>query len=104
MQQGGFHQTRTLVVPSWDPNMLIVSRGSEDNVDTATLDPSTGRSIIKYWRIDEFTGSPVQFSSTGTVLGMGLRNSVGVGEDPTNGAIVGVTFHEHRGASEAVAD
>ena len=88
MQQGGFHQTRTLVVPWWDPNKLIVSRGSEDNVDMATIDPATGRSIIKYWNIDEFTGSPVQFSSTGTILGMGLRNSVGVGEDPTTGNIV----------------
>lgn len=89
MKQGGWHQTRTLVVPSWDPNKLLVSRGSEGNADKATIEPSTGRSIIKFWNIDEFTGSPVQFSSTGTILGMGLRNSVGVGEDPTTGGIVG---------------
>ena len=37
MQQGGFHQARILVVPSWDPNKLIISRGSEDNVDMDRL-------------------------------------------------------------------
>lgn len=104
MEQGGSHHTRTLVVPSSDPNILIVSRGSEDNLDMETLDPSTGRSIIKYWSIDEFTGDPVQFSSTGTVLGMGLRNSVGVGEDPTSGGIVGVSFDGERSGLEEVVD
>lgn len=89
MNQSGSHQTRSLFVPSWDPNKLIVSRGSQGNVDMAAINPSTGRSMIKYWSIDEFIGSPMQFSSTGTILGMGLRNSVGVTEDPTTGGIVG---------------
>lgn len=88
MVQGGYHQTRTLVVPLNEPNKLILSRGSEDNVDTAAALESTGRSIIKFWNIDEFTGTALDMASTGTTLGWGLRNSVGVGEDPTTGGIV----------------
>ncbi|CAI4210728.1 unnamed protein product [Parascedosporium putredinis] len=87
MVQGGYHQTRTLVVPLNEPNKLILSRGSEDNVDTAAAQESTGRSIIKFWNIDEFTGIALDMASTGTTLGWGLRNSVGVGEDPTTGGI-----------------
>lgn len=90
MQQGGYHQTRTLVVPKNNPNLLIVSRGSNDNIDAETANVGSGRSQIRIFNIDELTSSssPVPYSSSGTVLGWGLRNSVGVGEDPSTGNIV----------------
>jgi len=89
MLQEGYHQTRTLVVPKAAPNLLLVSRGSNANRDMETREKPSGRSQIRYWDIDDFTGEPLDYSSTGTILGWGLRNSVGVSEDPSTGGIVG---------------
>jgi glucose/arabinose dehydrogenase len=90
MKQAGYHQSRTLLVPKAAPNLLLVSRGSDGNRDMETREEKSGRSQIRYWEIDEFTGKPLDYSSTGTILGWGLRNSVGVGEDPTTGGIVSI--------------
>jgi len=88
MRQGGGHQSRTLLIPQANPNLLLVSRGSNDNVDAQTAQVGSGRSQIRYWDITKFTGAAQDYSSTGTVLGWGLRNSVGVGENPVDGGIV----------------
>ncbi|RDA91637.1 hypothetical protein CP533_0059 [Ophiocordyceps camponoti-saundersi (nom. inval.)] len=87
MKQGG-HETRTLLVPRHDKNLLLVSRGSDGNVDMGTRDVGSGRSQIRVFRIDELLRrrGPVGFDR-GDVLGWGLRNSVGVAEDPTTGNI-----------------
>jgi glucose/arabinose dehydrogenase len=88
MRQGGFHQSRTLLIPKNFPNWLAVSRGSNDNVDAQTAQVGSGRSQIRAWDVTKLTGSAVDYSSTGTVVGWGLRNSVGVGENPIDGGIV----------------
>lgn len=88
MKQGG-HATRTLLIPQRNPNLLLVSRGSDGNVDKGTVDIQSARSQIRVFELDELfnAGYPVQYSS-GAVLGWGLRNSVGVAQDPSTGNIV----------------
>lgn len=90
MDQGG-HSTRTLLVPQRNPNMLLVSRGSDANIDKDTVNIESGRSQIRIFDINELlkTDAAVQYTN-GKVLGWGLRNSVGVAEDPTTGYIVRV--------------
>lgn len=88
MDQGG-HSTRTLLVPRHNPNLLLVSRGSDGNVDEPTSDIKSARSQLRTFNIDQVVASPtpVQYAS-GQVFGWGLRNSVGIADDPTTGNIV----------------
>lgn len=90
MRNGGFHPTRTLLVPKNNPEVLLVQRGSQDNVDTAAAQESTSRSMIKIFNIADIQASAKDYS-TGTTLAWGLRNTVGVGEHP-NGGIVRLIF------------
>lgn len=89
MQQTG-HQTRTLLIPQRNPDLLLVSRGSNANIDNETTNIGSGRSQIRVFSISQLlaSSSSVPYSSNGQVLGWGLRNSVAVGEDPTTGNIV----------------
>lgn len=88
MKQGG-HATRTLLVPELHPHLLLVSRGSDGNIDKGTLQVESARSQIRVFELDALFHArhPVQYSS-GAVLGWGLRNSVGVDQDPSTGNIV----------------
>ncbi|KAI0116716.1 soluble quino protein glucose dehydrogenase [Daldinia grandis] len=88
MRSGG-HITRTLLAPSSAPDLLLVSRGSDGNIDNTTTDVEAGKSIIKTFKISELLASETatNYVSGGEVLGWGLRNSVGVGEDPSTGGI-----------------
>lgn len=89
------HSTRTLLVSKSDPDILFVSRGSNDNIDTGATDPTNGRSVIKYYSISAISQTAVDMASSGTLLGMGLRNSVGVAENPLTGEIVSNTRRKH---------
>ncbi|KAI1654978.1 soluble quino protein glucose dehydrogenase [Daldinia decipiens] len=88
MGSGG-HITRTLLIPSSAPDVLLVSRGSDGNIDNTTTSVEAGKSIIKTFKISELLASETatDYASGGEVLGWGLRNSVGVGEDPSTGGI-----------------
>ncbi|KAI1204343.1 soluble quino protein glucose dehydrogenase [Annulohypoxylon truncatum] len=88
MRSGG-HTTRTLLVPTGAPDVLIVSQGSDGNIDNATTDITAERSTIKIFDISEVLASEnaTDYASDGEVLGWGLRNFVGVGEDPSTGGI-----------------
>lgn len=86
---GDGHVTRTLLLSKKVPGQLLVSRGSVGNIDPQTLDINSGVSTIKAFEISNVT-SPYQHNSTGTTIGWGLRNSVGVAEDPASGAIYSV--------------
>lgn len=81
------HVSRTLWVSRFKPDLLIVSRGSNDNIDSATTDPAVGRSVIKYYSIAAVTQAPVDMARGGVLLGAGLRNSVGVTENPVTGEV-----------------
>ncbi|KAF3932846.1 hypothetical protein ABW19_dt0209534 [Dactylella cylindrospora] len=80
--QGG-HITRTLLSPVSKPDWLIISVGSQENVDLSTLQISSGKSQIRAFNVSEVTEEPVVFREGGYLLGWGLRNSVGVAEDPS---------------------
>ncbi|KAF2175166.1 soluble quino protein glucose dehydrogenase [Zopfia rhizophila CBS 207.26] len=84
MRNGGFHLTRTLLVPKANPNVLLVQRGSDGNIDTAAAQIGTARSQIRIFKISEIQATPVDYT-VGEVLGWGLRNTVGFGEDPRGG-------------------
>ncbi|KAI4604220.1 hypothetical protein KJ359_000351 [Pestalotiopsis sp. 9143b] len=85
---GTDHTTRTLLVTS--NNQLIVSRGSGENVDLRAQDISTGISQIKAFNMTTLPDTPYDYASAGTRLGWGLRNSVGVAQEPTTGGIFSV--------------
>jgi glucose/arabinose dehydrogenase len=84
------HHTRTLLVSQNVPDMLLVSRGSMGNIDLQTLDVTTGVSTIKAFNISNVTDSAYDHASQGILLGWGLRNSVGVAEEPISGGIYSV--------------
>lgn len=83
------HVTRTLLMSRQVPDMLLVSRGSMSNLDPAALDITTGVSTIKAFDVSDVSDA-YNFAEQGTLLGWGLRNSVGVAEDPVTGGIYSV--------------
>jgi glucose/arabinose dehydrogenase len=60
------------------------------NLDPAALDASTGVSTIKGFNVSNTTEASYSFMDDGLLLGWGLRNAVGVAEDPVTGAIYSV--------------
>jgi len=86
MKQGGFHLTRTLLVPKGRPDLLLVQRGSQDNIDTAAGQIGTARSQIRVFKIADIEKGVVEYSS-GEVLAWGIRNTVGFGEDSKGGIV-----------------
>jgi glucose/arabinose dehydrogenase len=92
MTNGGYHLTRTMIASKKSPGLLVIQRGSDGNVDAGTATIASGRSQVRVFNISALTTSattaPLDYSTSGEVLGWGLRNSVGWGEDPTTGGIV----------------
>ncbi|WPG99692.1 Hypothetical protein R9X50_00251100 [Acrodontium crateriforme] len=86
---GTDHTTRTLLLPKHAPGLLVVCRGSTSNIDTQALDIDTGHSQIKAYNITNATG-PYDYTRDGLLLGWGLRNEVGIAEEPITGGIYGV--------------
>lgn len=84
------HTTRTLFLSEKVPDLLLVSRGSVGNIDLQTLDVTTGVSTIKAFNVSNVTNSAYNHPSDGLLLGWGLRNSVGIAEDPVSGGIYSV--------------
>ncbi|KAF3927783.1 hypothetical protein ABW20_dc0100663 [Dactylellina cionopaga] len=79
------HTTRTLYASTKNPDLLLVSWGSDGNFDYGTSNINTGRSQIRGFSISQVSNSPIAFNAGGTVFGWGLRNSVGIGEDLAGG-------------------
>jgi glucose/arabinose dehydrogenase len=80
------HNTRTVFASKKVDGMLLVSRGSNSNVDLAAGDITSGHSQIRAFNVTGIT-SPYTFSTGGTLMGWGLRNSVGIAEEPMTGGI-----------------
>lgn len=91
MDSGG-HTSRTLLMSQKQPGMLVVSRGSDGNFDLDTADVTSGRSQIKAFDLNSVNSIPqtYEYPSQGRLLGWGLRNSVGVAEEPVEGGIYSV--------------
>ena len=85
--QGSDHTTRTLLYPQHVNNTLVVSRGSTSNFDIGATTVSTGISQVRAFELNSSSQSPYDYSTSGKVLGWGLRNDVGVAEHPVSGGI-----------------
>lgn len=86
------HTTRTLMMSNKEPGILVVSRGSNSNIDLEAETLSSGHSQIKAYGLTNITSTsePYDFTASGRLLGWGLRNSVGVAEEPLTGGIYSV--------------
>ncbi|KAI3535962.1 hypothetical protein CSPX01_11119 [Colletotrichum filicis] len=83
------HTTRTLLLSKKSPGILLVSRGSASNIDEAATRQSTGHSQLRAFDIGSLgeNSGPLNFPTEGRMLGWGLRNSVGVAEEPVTGGV-----------------
>jgi glucose/arabinose dehydrogenase len=81
------HSTRTILVSKKNPDVLMVSVGSDGNMDAGTSQRSSGRSQLRMFSIAKVSRASAAYTS-GEMLGWGLRNSVGVTENPVSGGIV----------------
>lgn len=85
------HVTRTLTVSKQHPEILLVARGSNENMDAGTQDLSTGRSQIRAFNLSQTpaagAGGAYDYPREGRILGWGLRNDVGVVEHPVTGGL-----------------
>lgn len=86
MSSGG-HRTRTVMTSKKNPDMLVVAVGSNGNIDAPTSEQSSGRSQFRMFSIEKVSQSSVAYTS-GEILAWGLRNSVGITENPVTGGIV----------------
>lgn len=69
-----------------------MSRGSNANIDLETANISAGRSQIKAFDLNTLTAesNAFNYSTAGKLLGWGLRNSVGIAEEPLSGGVYSV--------------
>lgn len=87
MDNGG-HKTRTILLSRKHPEIIVVSRGSDGNIDDEAREESTGHSQIRAYNITELGDDDEPFDyMDGFMLGWGLRNSVGIDEHPETGGI-----------------
>ncbi|KAL9100409.1 MAG: hypothetical protein Q9163_004207, partial [Psora crenata] len=84
------HTTRTLLISQFADGTLYVSRGSNENIDPAAADITSGRSQIKAFDLNNLPRGGYDYTTGGRLLGWGLRNSVGVAEHPGTGGIYSV--------------
>ncbi|KAI0156708.1 soluble quino protein glucose dehydrogenase [Hypoxylon sp. FL1284] len=84
----GIHSTRTIVVSPKNPNLVVISVGSNANWDTATIDPAAGRAIVKVFDLSAAPANGYSFNTGGKVLAYGTRNEVALTFDP-NGHVWG---------------
>ncbi|PNY24759.1 Uncharacterized protein TCAP_05290 [Tolypocladium capitatum] len=80
--------TRTLLLSRRQPGVLVVSRGTVDDGDPAAGDKASGHAQIRAFDVGRLgpRDAALDFAD-GAVLGWGLRNSVGVAEDPAAGGV-----------------
>jgi hypothetical protein len=89
MQNNGPHPTRAILISKFDPDKLLVAVGSNANIDTGSVSESSGRCMIKVFSVSETIKQTANYATGGKIVGWGLRNIVGIGEDPAYGGIVG---------------
>ncbi|KAH6682404.1 hypothetical protein F5X68DRAFT_277451 [Plectosphaerella plurivora] len=84
----GGHTSRTLLASQQFPGMLVVARGSQGNLDPLCEDETSGHCQIRAFNMsNNDPEKPFNFTTDGMRLGWGLRNSVGVAENPTVGGV-----------------
>ncbi|KAI1365160.1 soluble quino protein glucose dehydrogenase [Xylaria arbuscula] len=85
----GIHSTRTVVVSPKNPNIIIVSTGSNANWDYAAGSPATGRACVKSFDVSKAPATGYNYNTQGTMVAYGVRNEVALAFDP-NGHAWGV--------------
>ncbi|KAI0508837.1 soluble quino protein glucose dehydrogenase [Xylaria bambusicola] len=78
------HVTRTLAVPPHRDDLLVVSHGSDRNIDEETSDARTARAIVKVFNVSSVPMGGWNYISQGWNAGFGLRNEVGLAFDGNN--------------------
>jgi len=86
---GTSHSTRTLHIPPLHQNLLVVSRGSNGNLDTSAASISSGHSQVKVFDLTKVPSGGYDYTSEGGLLGFGVRNEVAITSDAT-GRVWGV--------------
>ncbi|KAK4200808.1 hypothetical protein QBC40DRAFT_339512 [Triangularia verruculosa] len=86
------HVTRTLFLSPSNPDLLLVSRGSAENIDPLSIPLENGISQIRAFNISNLTSSssPYNYATDGLLIGWGLRNSVGIASHPVTGGLFSV--------------
>jgi glucose/arabinose dehydrogenase len=84
--EGTDHTSRTLLLSQAVPGMIVVNRGSFENFDLEAKDIESGHGQVKAFNISDIF-SPLDFNKDGVLLGWGLRNDVGIAEEPNTGGI-----------------
>ena len=62
------HTTRTLLLSRQVPGLLVVSRGSDSNVDKESNDITSGHAQVKAFNLNNVTSDPYKFDSDGLLL------------------------------------
>ncbi|KAI0126091.1 soluble quino protein glucose/sorbosone dehydrogenase [Xylariales sp. AK1849] len=83
------HATRTLIISPEYPELLVVSHGSNGNMDYAAVNSRTARAIVKVFNTSTTPAGGYDFVTQGWNAGYGLRNEVGLAFDG-NGMLWGV--------------
>lgn len=83
------HTTRTLLLSRFAPGLLVVTRGSTSNIDPLAEKIGSGHAQVKAFNLTNMT-VPYDFTTSGLLLGWGMRNDVGIDEEPTKGGIFSV--------------
>jgi glucose/arabinose dehydrogenase len=78
------HITRTLIIPPHRPELLVVSHGSNANLDQDSSRPETARAIVKVFNVSSAPLQGYNYVSEGWNAGFGLRNEVGLAFDGNN--------------------
>ncbi|KAI1775819.1 hypothetical protein F4818DRAFT_441097 [Hypoxylon cercidicola] len=78
------HVTRTLIIPPNHPDLLVVSHGSNGNLDDASADPAIARAIVKVFNTSTIPSGGYNYAKDGWNAGYGLRNEVGLAFDGNN--------------------
>ena len=86
---GTSHSTRTLHISPLHPNLLIITRGSDGNIDPSAATTSSGHSQVKVFDLNHVPEGGYTYANDGGILGYGVRNEVGVTSD-SQGHIWGV--------------
>ncbi|KAI0200784.1 soluble quino protein glucose dehydrogenase [Astrocystis sublimbata] len=76
------HSTRTVAISPKNPNIILVSTGSNANWDYSSGNPSTGRACVKTFDVTKAPENGYDYNSEGTMLAYGVRNEVAIAWDP----------------------
>lgn len=84
------HNTRTLLLSKFAPGQLLVNHGSTDDIDPTARRLGSGSAQIRSFDVTNNANFPYDYKTSGTVMGWGLRNDVGMREVPGDGGLYSV--------------